>query len=76
MRQILLNSQGAIVARMPRPAVANGEVLVRTRISLICTGTELASLRLSLTTDEAPTPSMPRMAVTYLCKAIRISRKT
>jgi hypothetical protein len=41
---------------MPRPAVANGEVLVRTHFPLICTGTELASLRLSLTTDEAPTP--------------------
>jgi predicted dehydrogenase/NADPH:quinone reductase-like Zn-dependent oxidoreductase len=70
MRQILLNSQGALVARMPRPAITKGEVLVRTHFSLISTGTELASLRPSLATDETPTPSVPRLAATYLGKAI------
>jgi len=75
MRQILLNSQGAIVVRMPRPAVAAGEVLVRTRFSLISTGTELASLRPGPETDDADAPSMPRVAVTYLGKAIRNPRK-
>lgn len=75
MRQILLNSQGAIVARMPRPAVGAGEVLVRTHFSLISTGTELASLRPSTTTDEATAPSLPRVAATYLGKAIRDPRK-
>lgn len=74
MRQILLNSQGAIVARMPRPAVATGEVLVRTHFSLISTGTELASLRPGPATDETG-PSVPRLAVRYLGKAIRNPRK-
>lgn len=75
MRQILLNSQGAIVARMPRPGVAAGEVLVRTRYSLISTGTELASLRPAASTGDAPGPSLPRVAATYLGKAIRNPRK-
>jgi predicted dehydrogenase/threonine dehydrogenase-like Zn-dependent dehydrogenase len=75
MRQILLNSRGAIVARMPRPTVAAGEALVRTHFSLISTGTELASLRPSPATDEAPAPSLPRVAATYLGKAIRNPRK-
>ncbi|MGQ0743221.1 MAG: bi-domain-containing oxidoreductase [Acidimicrobiales bacterium] len=44
MRQVLLSSQGAIVARMPRPALAPGSVLIRTHFSLISTGTELAAL--------------------------------
>jgi predicted dehydrogenase/threonine dehydrogenase-like Zn-dependent dehydrogenase len=74
MRQILLSSQGAIVARMPRPAVAAGEVLVRTHFSLISTGTELASLRPGPATDETG-PSVPRLAVSYLGKAIRNPRK-
>jgi predicted dehydrogenase/threonine dehydrogenase-like Zn-dependent dehydrogenase len=74
MRQILLNSQGAIVARMPRPAVAAGEVLVRTHFSLISTGTELSSLRPGPAADETG-PSVPRLAVSYLGKAIRNPRK-
>ena len=45
MRQILLNSGGAIVARMPRPAVERGSVLVRVHYSLISVGTEIAPLR-------------------------------
>jgi predicted dehydrogenase/threonine dehydrogenase-like Zn-dependent dehydrogenase len=75
MRQILLNSQGAIVVRAPRPAVEHGEVLVRTRFSLISTGTELASIRPSAVTDDEPGPSMPALAASYLSKAIRNPRK-
>lgn len=44
MRQVLISSGGALVARMPAPTVAPGSLLVRTRFSLISTGTELASL--------------------------------
>jgi hypothetical protein len=44
VRQILLNSSGAVVARMPRPALQPGRVLVRSRYSLISAGTELAAL--------------------------------
>jgi len=52
MRQILMNSGGAVVARVPRPAVEAGSVLVRVHYSLISVGTELASLKAPL----APTP--------------------
>ncbi len=45
MRQILCNSGGALVARMPRPSLRSGCVLVRVHHSLISTGTEIAALR-------------------------------
>src|SRR4029453_5934830 len=45
MRQILLNSSGAVVARVPRPIVEQGAVLVRVHYSLISVGTEIAPLR-------------------------------
>ena len=45
MRQILLNSSGAVVARVPRPVVERGSVLVRVHYSLISVGTEIAPLR-------------------------------
>ena len=45
MKQILCNSSGALVARMPVPVAAPGQVLVRVHYSLISAGTELASLR-------------------------------
>ena len=45
MRQILLRDSGAVVARMPRPTVEHGTVLVRVHNSLISVGTEIASLR-------------------------------
>ena len=47
MRQILLNDRGALVARMPRPSLEKGTVLVRVRYSLVSTGTELSGLRAS-----------------------------
>src|SRR5436190_12574826 len=52
MRQIILNSSGALVARVPRPGVEPGSVLVRVHYSLISVGTELAPLKASL----VPTP--------------------
>jgi predicted dehydrogenase/threonine dehydrogenase-like Zn-dependent dehydrogenase len=47
MRQIVLNSSGAAVARVPRPIVERGSVLVRVQYSLISVGTEIAPLRRS-----------------------------
>ena len=43
-----MNSGGAVVARVPRPAVEAGSVLVRVHYSLISVGTELASLKAPL----------------------------
>jgi|TARA_Y100000031_G_scaffold133003_1_gene154492 predicted dehydrogenase/threonine dehydrogenase-like Zn-dependent dehydrogenase len=75
MRQILINSNGAVIARMPRSAVARGEVLVRTKYSLVSAGTEIASL---VSDDEAlASPDAPRpkarldLAVRYLGKAAK-----
>ena len=48
MRQILMNSGGAVVARVPRPAVEPGSVLVRVHYSLISVGTEIAPLKAPL----------------------------
>lgn len=45
MRQILLNDRGALIARMPRPVLEDGTLLVRVRYSLVSTGTELSGLR-------------------------------
>lgn len=53
MRQIILSTQGAIVARVPRPSVTDGAVLVRVHYSLISTGTELAPLRASAELESA-----------------------
>jgi predicted dehydrogenase len=45
MRQLLMNSGGVVVARVPRPIVDRGSVLVRVQYSLISVGTEIAPLR-------------------------------
>src|SRR6478672_9873371 len=45
MRQLLMNSGGVVVARVPRPSVDRGSVLVRVQYSLISVGTEIAPLR-------------------------------
>lgn len=45
MRQILLNSGGAVIARVPRPGLEQGSVLVRVHYSFISVGTEVAPLR-------------------------------
>ena len=62
MRQVLLNSTGAVVARVPRPAVEPGSVLVRVHYSLISVGTEIAPLRSTLT---APDVSSVEKGVAY-----------
>ena len=49
MRQILMNSGGAVVARVPRPGVEPGSVLVRVHFSLVSVGTELAPLKAPMT---------------------------
>jgi predicted dehydrogenase len=55
MRQVLLNGYGAVVARVPRPAVESGCVLVRVHYSLISIGTEVSSLR--------PTPILEAISI-------------
>ena len=40
-----MNSAGVVVARVPRPVVEAGSVLVRVQYSLISVGTELAPLQ-------------------------------
>lgn len=52
MRQVICNMGGARVARVPRPSVEPGRVLVRVRYSLISAGTELAALRPSVCATE------------------------
>ena len=52
MRQILLNGNGAVVARVPRPIAEPGAVLVRVHYSLISVGTEIAPLRSTLTATD------------------------
>jgi len=52
MRQVLLNSNGAVVARVPRPIVEPGSVLVRVHYSLISVGTEIAPLRPQFATSD------------------------
>ena len=71
MRQILLNSQGAVVARMPRPIIEPGAILVRVKYSLISTGTEIASLRPQAAVGDANAGSRARLAISYLGKAVR-----
>jgi predicted dehydrogenase len=45
MRQLLMNMSGVTVARMPRPTVQPGTVLIRVYYSLVSVGTEVAPLR-------------------------------
>src|SRR4051812_42393373 len=45
MRQLLMNMSGVVVARMPRPVVQPGTVLIRVHYSLVSVGTEVAPLR-------------------------------
>src|SRR5258708_39634601 len=45
MRHVLMNMGGGTVARMPRPVVQPGTVLIRVHYSLVSVGTEVAPLR-------------------------------
>lgn len=80
MRQVLISSSAALVARMPAPTVAPGSVLVRTRFSLISTGTELASLAPLASSLKGGTAleqavELSSKATFYLGKAVRDPRK-
>src|SRR5262245_63818163 len=75
MRQILGTSDGAIVARMPRPTAGPGSVLVRVHYSFISAGTELAPLRSTIVAPEAPAAEKVQAYVSisrnYIGAAIR-----
>jgi predicted dehydrogenase/threonine dehydrogenase-like Zn-dependent dehydrogenase len=80
MRQILLNMGGALVARVPRPIVERGSVLVRVHYSLISVGTEIAPLR-SLVQSSPDSTAVERSVVYaelarhYLRASLRDPRK-
>ena len=69
MRQLLMNSGGVTVARVPRPVVDRGSVLVRVQYSLISVGTEIAPLR--STAQQAPDSSPVERGVEYAALARR-----
>ena len=80
MRQILLNSAGAVVARVPRPIVEPGSVLVRVHYSLISVGTEIAPLRSTATVAPGSSPvergiEYASLAQHYLRASLRDPRK-
>jgi predicted dehydrogenase/threonine dehydrogenase-like Zn-dependent dehydrogenase len=81
MRQILMNSGGAVVARMPKPTVEPGAVVVRVHYSLVSVGTEIAPLRATFTDVAPDRPAIERgaayltVAAGYLRKSIRDPRK-
>jgi predicted dehydrogenase/threonine dehydrogenase-like Zn-dependent dehydrogenase len=58
-----MNSNGVVVARVPRPIVDRGAVLVRVQYSLISVGTEIAPLR--STAVSAPDSSAVERGVEY-----------
>ena len=74
MKQLLMNSGGVVVARMPRPEAGPGCVLVRTEYSLVSAGTELAGMQPAPTEDQTALSRAKHysaLGVTYLGKAIR-----
>src|SRR5262245_4019517 len=60
MRQVLGSSAGILIARMPRPIVEPGSVLVRVRYSFVSPGTEVAPYR----TAKVQAPDSSPAAVT------------
>src|SRR5665648_420581 len=79
MRQLLLTSNKALVARMPRPGFSPHEVLVKVHYSMVSVGTELATLQPpqgvepGLTLEKAKAYSSS--AKSYLGKALRDPHK-
>lgn len=76
MKQILCNSGGALVARMPRPTITPGHVIIRVEYSLISTGTEIAALQSSSpisaeTTGIGKAKACASLAAKYLGLAVR-----
>ena len=64
-----MNSGGVMVARVPRPVVDRGSVLIRVQYSLISVGTEIAPLR--STAQQAPDSSPVERGVEYAALARR-----
>jgi len=64
-----MNSTGVMVARVPRPIVERGSVLVRVQYSLISVGTEIAPLRSSA--QQAPDSTAVERGVEYAALARR-----
>lgn len=62
-----MNSGGVMVARVPRPVVDRGAVLVRVQYSLISVGTEIAPLR--STAQQAPDTTAVERGVEYAALA-------
>ena len=62
-----MNSNGVMVARVPRPVVDRGSVLVRVQYSLISVGTEIAPLR--STAQSAPDSTAVERGVEYAAMA-------
>src|SRR4051812_34901416 len=80
MRQLLMNMDGVVVARMPRPQIQRGMVLIRVRYSLVSVGTELAPLRpASVSAPDVPAIERQmervRLARHYLRASLRDPRK-
>src|SRR3954462_14116959 len=80
MRQLLMNMNGVVVARMPRPVVQPGTVLIRVRYSLVSVGTEVAPLRpASIAAPDTPAIERgldrARIARHYLRASVRDPRK-
>ncbi len=78
MRQVLLNSQGALIARMPKPALTAGHVLVKVHYSMVSVGTEIAALQpvqAEASNAVSATLAKSTLAVKYLGKAIKNPRK-
>jgi len=54
MEQVLCNSNGAIIARMPKPTIDDDSVLIQVHYSMISVGTEIAPLRASIAAEDLP----------------------
>src|SRR5881628_380752 len=80
MRQLLMNMSGVTVARMPRPVVQPGTVLIRVGYSLVSVGTEVAPLR-PASVSAPDTPAIERhldrarLMKHYLAASARDPRK-
>ena len=79
MQQVLLNNNGALLARAPTPAVGAHCVLVKTHYSMISVGTELAPLKAIIAEQQAAAQApvtekaigRSKLAAYYLTKAAR-----
>lgn len=82
MRQVLMDSQHAFVARVPRPTLQAGAVLVQINYSMISIGTEIAGLKSSElpkieqnTNSGAVLRSKIKHSVVFSTTALRYLRK-